>query len=172
MTGANMSGKSTFLRIVGVNLVLAGSGAPVCAKSLKLTPVSIISSMSTTDNLAENLSYFHAELLRLKDIMEKAKKNEKAIIILDETMKGTYSKDKHTGTKLFLEKLLSYNVSVIIATHNLELTILEKEKPRNFTNICFEVEIAGDNIHFDYKIKNGITQNQNATFLLKKTEVI
>ncbi len=172
VTGANMAGKSTFLRTAGVNMVLASAGAPVCAAYFEFTPVNLFTSMRTTDNLSENTSYFHAELLRLKQMSDSIKDNGKTLIILDEIMKGTNSKDKFTGSRLFLEKIKDMNVSGIIATHDLDLGILADEYPDNFGNICFEIEITDSGIRFDYKLKSGITRNLNATYLLRKMELI
>jgi len=172
VTGANMAGKSTFLRTVGVNLVLAQIGAPVCASTFVFSPLKLFTSMRTTDNLSENTSYFHAELLRLNQLVSMVQNNNKSLIILDEIMKGTNSKDKFLGSKLFLEKLITYNVSGVIATHDLDLGILEQEHPDNFINICFEIELSEEDMKFDYKINKGITKNLNATYLLKKMKLI
>ena len=170
VTGANMAGKSTFLRTVGINILLASVGAPVCADRFEFQPIHLFTSMRTTDDLSEDVSYFHAELLRLKKLVEtvEAHPNEKYIIILDEILKGTNSKDKLMGSVLFLEKLLKYPISGLIATHDLELGKLADKHPQNFKNICFEIEIANDDVTYDYKLRPGITQNFNATFLLGK----
>ncbi len=170
VTGANMAGKSTFLRTVGVNILLASIGAPVCASRFEFQPIHLFTSMRTTDDLSEDVSYFHAELLRLKKLVEtvEANPNGKYVIILDEILKGTNSKDKLMGSILFLEKLLKYPISGLIATHDLELGKLSDKHPDNFRNICFEITIANDDVTYDYKLHPGITQNFNATFLLGK----
>ena len=170
VTGANMAGKSTFLRTVGVNILLASIGAPVCAKRFEFQPIHLFTSMRTTDDLSEDVSYFHAELLRLKKLVEtvEANPNGKFVIILDEILKGTNSKDKLMGSILFLEKLLKYPISGLIATHDLELGKLADKHTENFKNICFEITIANDDVTYDYKLRPGITQNFNATFLLGK----
>jgi len=170
VTGANMAGKSTFLRTVGVNVLLASVGAPVCASRFEFQPVHLFTSMRTTDDLSEDVSYFHAELLRLKKLVETVEANpdKKYVIILDEILKGTNSKDKLMGSILFLEKLLKYPISGLIATHDLELGKLADKYPDNFKNICFEITIANDDVTYDYKLRPGITQNFNATFLLGK----
>ena len=170
VTGANMAGKSTFLRTVGVNILLASMGAPVCASHFKFQPIHLFTSMRTTDDLSEDVSYFHAELLRLKKLVETVEANptEKYVIILDEILKGTNSKDKLMGSILFLEKLLKYPISGLIATHDLELGKLSDKHPDNFRNICFEITIANDDVTYDYKLRPGVTQNFNATFLLAK----
>ena len=170
VTGANMAGKSTFLRTVGVNILLASIGAPVCAHHFEFQPIHLFTSMRTTDDLSEDVSYFHAELLRLRKLVDTVEANPdgKYVIILDEILKGTNSKDKLMGSILFLEKLLKYPISGLIATHDLELGKLSDKHPGNFKNICFEITIANDDVTYDYKLRPGITQNFNATFLLGK----
>lgn len=170
VTGANMAGKSTFLRTVGVNILLASVGGPVCAGRFEFQPIHLFTSMRTTDDLSEDVSYFHAELLRLRKLVDtvEAHPDEKYIIILDEILKGTNSKDKLMGSILFLEKLLQYPISGLIATHDLELGKLVEKHPDNFRNICFEITIANDDVTYDYKLRPGITKNFNATFLLGK----
>ncbi len=172
ITGANMAGKSTFLRTVGINLILAKCGGPVCAISFEFKPVTLFTSMRTTDDLADETSYFHAELLRLKQLIELAKSDEQIFIILDEILKGTNSKDKLNGSKRFLIGLLNLPVSGLVATHDLELGKLENAYPENFKNICFEIEINGNDINYDYKLKPGVSQNMNATLLMESMGLI
>ncbi|RLD61583.1 MAG: hypothetical protein DRJ01_07660, partial [Bacteroidetes bacterium] len=172
ITGANMAGKSTFLRTVGVNLVLAMSGAPVCAKKFRFFPTDIFTSMRTTDSLEKHESYFYAELKRLKTIIDKLNKNQINFIILDELLKGTNSKDKETGSRIFIEKLIKLNGVGLIATHDLNLADIEKKHPDKVKNQCFEVEIKGEKIFFDYKLKNGVTQKMNASLLMKQMSII
>jgi len=167
-TGANMAGKSTFLRTVGINMVLASCGAPVCAHSYAFTPVKLFSSMRTSDNLVNNTSYFQAELLRLKALIDLAAQGDKLFVILDEILKGTNSKDKLAGSRLFLLKMLTYNCAGIIATHDLALGDLESEHPGHFHNICFEITIHEDDITYDYRLQNGVAHNLNATWLLNR----
>lgn len=172
VTGANMAGKSTFLRTVGINFVLACAGAPACATSFVFTPASIFTSMRTTDNLSEDTSYFHAELLRLSQLKQLLESGENTLVILDEILKGTNSKDKLTGSRLFLKKIIDFNAFGIIATHDLELGQMEKEFPNNFSNICFEITFKDDDVCYDYKLKSGITEKLNATFLLHKMNLV
>jgi hypothetical protein len=167
-TGANMAGKSTFLRTVGVNMILASCGAPVCAASYRFMPMKLFSSMRTSDNLVNHTSYFQAELMRLKSLIDLAAKGEKLFVILDEILKGTNSKDKLAGSRLFLLKMLSYNCSGMIATHDLALGELEAEYPGHFINICFEITIQDDDIIYDYKLQKGVAHNLNATWLLNR----
>lgn len=167
ITGANMSGKSTFLRAIGVNYLLANIGAPVCAKTFKYTIVSLFSSMRTTDNLSSDISYFQAELLRLKQLLLFTRKQAFTLVILDEMLKGTNSKDKLHGSVMILQEFKKLRISSVVATHDLELARLEEKDPHHFTNYCFEIELA-DDIHYSYKIKKGVAGNLNASFLLSK----
>ncbi|MFA8449647.1 MAG: hypothetical protein ACEPOW_03015 [Bacteroidales bacterium] len=168
ITGANMAGKSTYLRTVGSNLILAMAGAPVCAEELTFAPVQIFTSIKTVDSLLENESYFFAELKRLKEIIVRLEKGEQLFIILDEILKGTNSKDKQTGSMALVEQLIRLGASGIIATHDLVLGSLATRFPENVKNYCFEVEFQEDHLIFDYQLKKGISQNLNATFLMKQ----
>jgi len=168
ITGANMAGKSTYLRTVGVNLVLALSGAAVCAKEFKTSILQPFTSIKTTDSLSNNESYFYAELLRLQRIIEALKTGDSYFIILDEILKGTNSKDKEQGSKALVKQLVGLNAAGIIATHDLKLADLNKSFPENVKTACFEVEIENEQLVFDYKLRAGVSQNLNATFLMKK----
>lgn len=172
ITGSNMSGKSTFLRTVGVNLVLAQAGLPVNAKRMDFSPMHIQTSLKQSDNLHENVSLFHAELLRLKSIREHLKKGELTLVLLDEMLRGTNSEDKLYGSRQLIEELLDENIFGLIASHDLELGKLEEKYPGKLRNACFESVITGNDLIFDYKLKPGIARNKNATFLLKKMEII
>lgn len=171
VTGSNMAGKSTFLRTVGLNIVLAMSGAPVCAKRFQLPILDVFTSMRTQDALHESTSSFYAELKRLKFIIE-AVENKKpgendVFFLLDEILKGTNSKDRHTGSKALIRQLIKSQGAGIIATHDLELGALEAEANGTVENLCIEVEVQNDELFFDYKIKKGISQSFNATLLMK-----
>ena len=172
VTGANMAGKSTFLRTVGVNFVLALSGNVVCADSLRFCPVQLFSSMRTSDNLAKGSSYFHAEINRLKQLVEVAEREDRVFIILDEILKGTNSHDKLNGSRLFLKRLLNLPVSGLIATHDLALGELRDTHPENFRNICFEIENTPTGITYDYRLRSGISQNMNASILLEQLGLV
>ena len=162
-----MAGKSTFLRAVGVNYVLAMNGLPVFAESLSVSMFNLFSSMRTTDDVSRGISYFNAELLRLGSLIDCCKKARHSLIILDEILKGTNSLDKLNGSRLFLEKISSLPVTGIIATHDLELSKMENKYPERFNNYCFEIQLA-ENITYTYKITAGVARNQNATYLLGK----
>ncbi len=170
ITGANMAGKSTFLRTISLNIVLANIGMPVCAAAFEFRPIQLITSMRTSDSLKDDESYFFSELKRLKFIVDKIKK-ETYFIILDEILKGTNSKDKEIGSKKFVQKLVSSGSTGIIATHDLALCTISKEYPQ-VINHYFDAEIIANELHFDYRIKNGVCKNMNASFLLKKMEIV
>lgn len=170
VTGANMSGKSTFLRTVSLHIVMANVGLPVCASNSKYNPVKLITSMRTTDSLTDDSSYFFSELTRLKFIVDAIQK-EPYFIILDEILKGTNSTDKAIGSRKFIEKLVASNATGIIATHDLSLCEIEKELD-DVKNYYFDAEIINDELHFDYTLKEGICKNMNASFLLKKMEIV
>ena len=166
VTGANMAGKSTFLRSVGINYVLACCGMPVFADRLRVSLFSLFSSMRTTDDLAHGISYFNAELLRLQQLIETCRQNRHTLIILDEILKGTNSLDKLNGSRLFLQSVSALPITGIIATHDLELSKMEQEYPDRFHNYCFEILIS-DEITYTYRLSEGVARNQNATYLLK-----
>lgn len=166
ITGANMAGKSTFLRTIGIAYILANTGLSVPAKIFRFSNVSLFSSMRTSDNLAQNISYFNAELLRLEKLINCLKINKYTLVILDEILKGTNSKDKLKGSQMFLDAISKYQVSAIVATHDLELAKYYEENDKYFSNYCFEIEIT-ENIKYSYKIRKGIVQNLNASYLLQ-----
>jgi MutS domain V len=168
VTGSNMAGKSTFLRSIGVNIVLAMMGSPVCAKSLTLSPMKVMSSMRISDNLEESTSTFYAELKKLKEIIEAVNRNEKIFLLLDEILRGTNSADRHTGSKSLIKQLIHHNAAGVLATHDLELAKLAQEFPANIENYHFDVQVAIDELFFDYKLKRGICQSMNASILMKK----
>lgn len=170
VTGANMAGKSTFLRTVSLSIVMANCGLPVCADIFLYKPIKLITSMRTVDSLTKDESYFYAELKRLKFIIEQLKV-ENYFVILDEILKGTNSKDKAIGSKQFLEKLNKTESTGIIATHDVSLCDLENDLP-SVQNYFFEAEIKNDELYFDYKLKKGICKNMNASFLLKQMKIV
>lgn len=170
VTGANMAGKSTFLRTVSLHIVMANVGLPVCATSSNYSPVKLITSMRTSDSLTDDSSYFFSELTRLKFIVD-AIDQEPYFIILDEILKGTNSTDKAIGSRKFVEKLVAGNATGIIATHDLSLCEISEEL-NEVKNYYFDAEIVNDELYFDYKFKKGICQNMNASFLLKKMEIV
>ncbi|BEG99724.1 MutS family DNA mismatch repair protein [Bacteroides sedimenti] len=168
ITGANMAGKSTYLRTVGVNYLLGCIGASVCGKKMEIYPSRLITSLRTTDSLTENESYFFAELKRLKIIIEKLEKGEELFIILDEILKGTNSLDKQKGSLALIKQFMTLKTNGIIATHDLLLGTLAEQYPENIQNHCFEAEINNNELNFSYQLKEGVAQNMNACFLMKK----
>ncbi|MCR4032090.1 MULTISPECIES: MutS-related protein [Flavobacterium] len=171
LTGSNMSGKSTFLRSLGINMVLGGTGSVVCASEAKIHPLPVLVSMRLSDSLSDSESYFFAEIKRLKQIMD-ALENQPAFVLLDEILRGTNSDDKRNGTIEVVKKIISKKAIGAIATHDIEVCLTTNEYPEILTNQCFEVEIKNNELHFDYKLRNGICKNKSATFLMQKMEVI
>lgn len=172
ITGANMAGKSTFLRTLGVNVVLALNGAPVCASTFRCAIVNLRSGMRTADSLKDHQSYFFAELNRLKSIMEELRSNKPLLILLDEILKGTNSNDKQAGSIALVKQLLPHPCLALIATHDLALGQLQDQYPGKITNYCFEATIEGDLLSFDYTLKSGVAQKMNASFLMEKMGII
>nr|WP_320059934.1 hypothetical protein [uncultured Bacteroides sp.] len=168
VTGANMAGKSTYLRTVGINYLLACIGSPVCASQMEIYPAKLITCLHTTDSLVGNESYFFAELKRLKLIIDKLNANEDLFIILDEILKGTNSVDKQKGSLALIKQFMSLQTNGIIATHDLALSSLQNNFPNNIRNYCFEADINKNELLFSYKMKEGVAQNMNACFLMKK----
>lgn len=172
ITGANMSGKSTFLRTIGVNYILSMTGAPVCASNLSFYPIQIHSSIRTSDSLTRNESYFYAELKRLKQIIDELEGGRKKLILLDEILKGTNSKDKQSGSIALIEQLLHYKSVGLFATHDLMLGELANRFPGQVNNLCFEIQIEGDKMLIDYKLHDGVCKNLNATYLMKNMGIL
>jgi len=172
VTGPNMAGKSTFLRAIGTNLILAQSGNPVCAKLMVFRPIRLFTSMRTTDSLQKNESYFYSELKRLKALFEMEKDQSTVFFLLDEILKGTNSIDQTRGSMAIMEKLVKMNVAGLIATHNISLADMEKRHSDRVANFCFEVGHDKDRLTFDYQLRKGITTNMNATALMAEMGLI
>lgn len=172
ITGANMAGKSTYLRTFGVNYLLACIGAPVCCERLKLYPNQLITSLRTSDSLSDNESYFFAELKRLKRIIDLLNQGQQLFIILDEILKGTNSMDKQKGSFDLIRQFMQLKANGIIATHDLLLGSLIKQFPEEIRNYCFEADIKENELTFSYKLREGVAQNMNACFLMKKMGII
>jgi MutS domain V len=168
ITGSNMAGKSTFLRSVGVNMVLATMGAPVCASAMTVSPLKVMSSMRIKDNLEESTSTFYAELKKLKTIIDAVNSGQPVFILLDEILRGTNSLDRHTGSMALIRQLLKHNATGIVATHDLELAGMSQEFPQGIHNYYFDAALDGEELYFDYTLKQGVCQNLNASILMKK----
>ncbi|MDI5899459.1 MutS-related protein [Flavobacterium yafengii] len=171
LTGSNMSGKSTFLRSLGINMVLSGIGSPVCASQANVHPLPVLVSMRLSDSLSDSESYFFAEIKRLKQIMDELE-NRPAFVLLDEILRGTNSDDKRNGTIEVVKKVIGKKAIGAIATHDIEVCLTTNDYPNILTNKCFEVEIVNNELHFDYKLRDGVCKNRSATFLMKKMGVI
>jgi DNA mismatch repair ATPase MutS len=171
VTGANMAGKSTFLRTVLINLVLASTGSRVCADYFVYKPSNIFSSIRTFDNLIDDVSYFQAELIRLKEMMSVAQNGEPVMVAIDEPLKGTNSEDKRRGSMLLLKKLIELPVCGMVATHDLELKVLADEN-KGFKLVCFELDFDKGKVIYDYKLKPGVASTMNATLLMKDMGLI
>ena len=172
ITGANMAGKSTYLRTVGVNFLLACMGLPVCAEQLTVSPAPLFTSLRTADSLAAGESYFFAELKRLKQIIDRLQAGEQLFIILDEILKGTNSEDKRKGSLALMKQLVGRGACGIIATHDLQLGALADEFPEAVENGCFEADMTPDTLTFSYRLRPGVAQNMNACFLMKRMGII
>jgi energy-coupling factor transporter ATP-binding protein EcfA2 len=171
LTGSNMSGKSTFLRTLGINMVLAGIGAPVCATNARFHPLPVLVSMRLSDSLSDSESYFFAEVKRLHQIMQTAG-SETCFVLLDEILRGTNSDDKRSGTVGIIQKIVAQQSIGAIATHDLEVCTTAAQYPDTLINKCFEVDIVNDELAFDYRLRDGICRNKSATFLMKKMGIV
>jgi hypothetical protein len=172
VTGANMAGKSTYLRTIGVSVLLARMGAPVLAKRFALSDVRMFSSMRTADSLDSGTSYFMAELRRLSELMESAEQEPPVLALLDEILKGTNSVDKEKGSRAFVERLLERNCVALIATHDVSLCTLEEAHPEQVVNKHFASELGVTDLTFDYQLKDGVCDTMNATFLMQKMGIL
>jgi len=171
LTGSNMSGKSTFLRSLGINMILTGMGAAVCATKANVHPMPVLVSMRLSDSLSDSESYFFAEIKRLKLIMDELD-HKPAFVLLDEILRGTNSDDKRNGTIEVIKKVIAKKAIGAIATHDIEVCLTTNDYPETLVNKCFEVEIIDNDLHFDFILRDGICKNKSATFLMKKMGVI
>ena len=172
LTGSNMSGKSTFLRSLGINLLLAKVGAPVCATACTTFNFEIFVSMKLSDSLHDNESYFYAELKRLQRTIEQLETGRPGFVLLDEILRGTNSNDKLAGTIGLLETMVRIKSTGVLATHDLNVCDLQAKHPETLRNMCFEVEMTHDDLYFDYQLRDGVCVNKSASFLMKKMGVI
>jgi len=172
ITGANMAGKSTFLRTIGVNLVLAMAGSVVCARDMHFRITRLFTSMNIIDSLSRNESYFYAEIKRLKQLTDHVMNTEHLFVLLDEILTGTNTRDKEKASKAFLKRLVEMQVTSVIATHDLSLTTLEEDYPRAIRNASFEVELEHGQMRYDYKLRQGVARNMNALDLLRDMGLI
>ena len=171
ITGSNMSGKSTFLRTVGLSLIMSYIGVPVCAKSFSCPILKVYACMRTSDNLGQNVSSFYAELLRVKMVVEAVDRNERVFFLLDEIFKGTNSADRHTGAKMLISQLDKKAAWGMVSTHDLELADMEQESGGHIRNYHFKEYYEDDRIYFDYQLRKGVSDTRNAIFLMKMAGV-
>lgn len=172
ITGSNMSGKSTFLRTIGVNVLLTRCGAPVCATEFECSVIDIYTSLRQTDSLLDHVSLFFSELRKLKSILHGLSMNPKSLVLLDEVLRGTNSDDKLYGSQELVRKLIQTGCVTILATHDIALSKMTTEYPETIKNWCFESSLDNNQLSFDYKLKRGVSQNRNATFLMKQMGII
>jgi DNA mismatch repair ATPase MutS len=168
VTGSNMAGKSTFLRTVGINMILAFSGAPVCAKRLRLSIFEILSYMRIKDSLNDQTSTFKAELNRLKMILDATRNSAASFVLIDEMLRGTNSKDKYLGSKVFIQKMIEQQTPTLFATHDLQLSEMKNTYTDEVRNYHFDIQITDAEMQFDYKLKFGACKTFNAAILLKQ----
>jgi hypothetical protein len=168
VTGSNMAGKSTFLRTLGINMVLAFAGGPVCANKLSLSIFSLVSYMRIKDSLNDQTSTFKAELNRLKMILDLTATDRRSFVLIDEMLRGTNSKDKYLGSKVFIEKLISQRTPALFATHDLQLSEMEADHVGEVRNYHFDIQLSDGEMNFDYKLKHGPCKTFNAALLLKE----
>ncbi|AEV31046.1 mismatch repair ATPase (MutS family) [Owenweeksia hongkongensis DSM 17368] len=172
LTGSNMSGKSTFLRTIGVNMVLMKLGMPVCAKEFSAYPFRLLTSMKLVDSLDKDESYFQAEVIRLKRIKDVLETAEPCLVLLDEILRGTNSDDKRNGTRLFMEKIGNYNALGVIATHDIDIAELAAQNATVFNAKYFESKVKSGELTFDYILRNGVCKTPNATDLMRAQGII
>ncbi len=168
ITGSNMAGKSTFLRTIGINTVLALCGGPVCASEMQVSVMKIITYMRIKDSLNESTSTFKAELDRLQMLLAAVEGEQKVFFLIDEMLRGTNSVDKYLGSKAVIERLIKKKAVGMVATHDLQIAQLEVGHPDYVRNFYFDIQVKDAEMLFDYKIKHGECKTFNASLLLKQ----
>ncbi len=167
VTGSNMSGKSTLLRAMGVNAVLALAGAPVCARRFAFGPLHVVTSMRVRDSLEEGVSRFYAEVRKLKRVIDRARSGEPTLFLLDEILHGTNSRERLIGARAILRELVARGALGAVSTHDLAIGDLEESLPGKVTNVHFEEQVSGDTMTFDYRLRPGVVQSSNALRIMK-----
>lgn len=167
ITGSNMSGKTTFLRTIAVNLVLAYLGAPVCAENLHTSYMKIFTSMRVKDDVAHGISTFYAEILRIKEMAGYRKEGKPMLCLIDEIFKGTNSADRIVGAKEVITKLAGMQCMTVVSTHDFELCGITDQNDIPAVNYHFQEYYEGDELRFDYKIRDGRCTTTNARAILR-----
>ncbi len=168
ITGSNMAGKSTFLRTLGVNIVLALSGTVVCASRMRLSSMQVFSYMRIKDSLNDSISTFRAELIRLEMLLTHVRNGDKIFFLIDEMLRGTNSADKYKGSKAIIEYMVGQEAVGIVATHDLQISELENVYPGYVRNFYFDIQVAENDMNFDYKLRRGACKTFNASMLLRQ----
>lgn len=172
ITGSNMSGKTTFLRTLGIAVMMAKAGAPVCAKQMRLTLMQVYTSMRVKDDVKEGISTFYAELLRIRQMMDATKQKGQMLVLIDEIFKGTNSADRLLCAKTAITKLHQPHVITIVSTHDFELCDLQEDPKLKAINAHFSEYYINDEIHFDYQIKEGRCTSTNAKELMRLAGIV
>ena len=167
VSGSNMSGKSTLLRAVGINVVLAMAGAPVRARALRLTPVRLGASIRINDSLQEGSSRFYAEITRLRKIFDLAGGELALMFLLDELLQGTNSKDRRIGAEGVVRALVERGAVGLISTHDLALTEIGGLRDGYLHNVHFEDELENGRMQFDYRLREGVVTRSNGLELMR-----
>lgn len=167
VSGSNMSGKSTLLRTVGVNLVLAMAGAPIRGKSLQLSPLALGTRIRSTDSLQEGRSNFYTEILRIRQVFTSADEKMPLLFLFDELLEGTNSHDRQIGAEALLRSLVGRDAIGMVTTHDLALTEIAASLDGSMRNVHFEDQIAGGEMSFDYKLRDGVVPRSNALELMR-----
>jgi DNA mismatch repair ATPase MutS len=167
LSGPNMAGKSTFIRSIGVNAVLAQCGAPVRAKRLVLSPLQVAASICILDSLSGGVSRFYAEIQRVKAIVDLAQSGTPVLFLLDELLSGTNSHDRLVGTRFVLETLVERRAIGVVSTHDLALATIPESMSGRAFNAHFADRVEGDALVFDYRIRPGVVETSNALKLMR-----
>jgi hypothetical protein len=167
VTGSNMSGKSTLLRAIGINAVLALAGAPACAHRLRIGPLRVATSMRVQDSLEQGVSHFYAELRRLKQVLDLAHESPPVLFLLDEILHGTNSRERVLGARAVVRELLGAGALGAVSTHDLGIVALEEELGGRVVNVHFEEQVSGDVLRFDYALRPGVVRSSNALRLMR-----
>ncbi|MGH9740730.1 MAG: MutS-related protein, partial [Candidatus Acidiferrum sp.] len=167
VSGSNMSGKSTFLRAVGINAVLAMAGAPIRGAALRLTPLRIGTRIRSTDSLQEGRSSFYTEILQIRKVFDGANEAVPLIFLFDELLEGTNSKDRRIGAEGLIQALLKRRAIGIVTTHDLALTEITPAVGNVLRNMHFEDQVAEGKMKFDYKLREGVVEKSNALELMR-----